>query len=82
MAIIGSLFFGHAGYSYLLLKALKSYMKTESLYMVDSLRLYDYIGIVFSGGLWRSSVSINWLLIQDLRYVMYTAIGFAFANKP
>lgn len=82
MAIIGSLFFGYAGVFLFIIKSSKKLYENRIFYIWLILCAYMMsIGIVFSGGLWRSSVSINWLLIQDLRYVMYTAIGFVFANK-
>lgn len=73
------------GYTAILFYIVISYNWLESnkvfYYFLVVLIYMLIVGIMLSHGRWRSSESFGWFINQDLRYVMYMALGFSFASE-
>lgn len=80
---ISSLVFGYAGIFIFIIKTSSDKLKHNRIFYwwILIVVYMTSFGMISSGGKWRSHDSLSWFVTQDLRYVMYMAIGFALANK-
>ena len=79
---LSSTVFGYMGILLFIMRTMNRLGANKVFYWWIALVLYmTILGIILSRGAWKSSNSLSWFISQDLRYVMYTAIGFALANK-
>ncbi len=77
-----SLAAGYAGLVLFCIPRIRNLNRNRLLFLWLGLAFYMLCnGILMSRGRWLTSEFGYWLILQDLRYIMYCAIGFALADK-
>lgn len=81
LTLYTSLGFGYVGLIIFFVNRSRSLYENKVFYLWSFIATYMLvIGFIFTGAFPGTTYSLSWLTLQDLRYVMFVGIGFAFAN--